>query len=222
MSEKITPEITPSDSPKVATLEEIRRMVQERLNPDLSKLPTHSHAIIGTVRISLLSNEGYDSVEAADVLPDEADKWSPKECLKFRNDNRFRAYVKFGVYTGDGKRLPDDLIEALLIGDCGAENKKLLDAIQEQNPPRETLVLRFQTAIAVSRLSLVLYRLLREAGCLQQMRDYFLAGEGEEKQALAEDLQKWEAALLPFEALMEADEAARAFDIGVYERKKSM
>jgi hypothetical protein len=209
-------------TPKVSSLEEIRTRLQARQVRDVSKLPTHEHEALGTVYIAPMSTAGYGDVEAVDYPNADTESWSVAERVKFREANRVRAYFKNAILTGDGKRLPDDLIEMLVTGDFGAENKKLLNAIQKQNPPRETLLLEFQAAIATSRLSLVLYRLLKEAKCLKQMRDYFLAGDDEkveERKALAEDLQKWEDALLPFEALMEADEAAKAFGIGVYDRK---
>jgi hypothetical protein len=215
-------ENTSPQTPKVATLEEIRARLQARKNTDLSKLPTATHEALGAVYIAHLSTAGYSDVEAVDYPDSAMAEWPVADQVKFREAARLRAYLRHGILTADGKKLPNDLIEELIKGDWGAENKKLLNEIQKKNPPRDVMVMEYQSAIAVSRMSLVLFRLLREAGQLKALRDYLLADEGsEEKKALAEDLQKWENALDPFEALMEASEAAGYFGIGVYERKKS-
>lgn len=213
-------QIKSEDTLAVSSLAEIKARLQERKQRDVSTLPTHFHEALGTVHIGFLSSDGYHDVEVAELRDETVSKWPQEEQLRFVENRRARAYLKHGVVTGDGKKLDSEIIELLLQGDWGAENKKLINAIRKANPPRESLTEQFRVLLGFNQMTVVLLRILAEAGVLEKARDYMLAEEGsEESKALAADLQKWQDTLEVWEAYFEAKDTARHFGLGVYERE---
>lgn len=217
-----TPE---GESGVVSSLSEIKARLAARRERDLSKLPTHYHEALGTIHIGFLPSEGYHAIEAAEI-PQEAwatgtdHAWPPEAIQKNIDEKRDRAYLRFGVITGDNKRLDDETIGLLLTGDYGAENRKLINAIKEKNPPREYLAFEVERMFACSQWTCILFEILERAGCLKQLRDFMLTdADSVEGKALAEDLQKWESVLPEFKALMSASDLAKRIGVTVYERE---
>jgi len=214
------------ESGVVSSLSDIKARLAKRRERDLSKLPTHYHEALGTIHIGFLPADGYHAIEAADMRREEFGigtdhQWPDEDIKKFQDNKRDRAYLKYGVITGDNQRLDNDVVELLLSGDFGAENRKLINAIQKQNPPRENLVDELRVSHAFNRMTCILFRILERAGCLEKVRDFLLADpESVEAKILAEDLGKWEATLPAWEVYLEAEDAAKHYGIGVYDRLK--
>ncbi len=166
-----------------------------------------------------MSSEGYFAVENVAQYGPPGTPMQGQRISSGQADamNRDVAFMMYGIM--EPRLTRDDAVALWKQDGCGPANRHMVAQIATLNPPREVLVTEVRASVAMSRMTLVFYRLLREAGALTKLRDWVL-GEGTdaEREALATDLNKWEAALVPFEALLEADEAAKAFDIGVYAR----
>lgn len=212
-----------SASAPVSTLEEIKSRLQARRERDVTRLPTHHHEALGTVHIAFMPTAGYRDIEAATVSPGgNYESWSVDEKLRYHGERSDRAYLKWGVVTADNQRLDEEIIQSLLNGDYGAENRKLINAIRKQNPPREELVLEFEGMFAFSGMTCVLIRILARAGMLQKIRDYLLAeSHSEEAKVLSEDLRKWEETLPVWEAFFDAEEKAKVAEIDVYQNNQN-
>lgn len=210
---EVTNEVT-HDAASVRSLDALKAQLKARSAPDVSQLPQFEHKGIGaTFRIKPMNRDGYHAVECADLPDATVDEWPLSERLKFRGYNRDKAYLKFGCVLDDGASgitLDDETVKMMLEGAWDADNRQLIHAIRKANPPRETLLAEYQASIAVNRMILVLFRILREAGALQKLRDWLLAdSDSDEAKTLADDLRKWEAVALPFEAILEVEDGLK-------------
>ena len=218
-----TPTHTTPSATSVRSLDALKAKLKERSTPDLTTAPRFEHKGTGAVFLILpMSNEGYQDIEAVDVPDPKIANWAPADLQKLRDNQRTFRFLRHGCCLEDGSKLDDEAINELMKGPFGAENKALVYEIRKVNPPREVLIQEFRATIAATRMTLTLFRILKEAGALEKLRDWLLEdGESEKAEAITSDLRKWEDALLPFEAMMEADQAAAAFGIGVYERMRA-
>jgi hypothetical protein len=208
-------------STSVASLDALKAKLKERSKPDLASLKRVEHKGIGeTFLIRPMNREGYQAVGAAEILPDIAREWPIPDRLKFLQNNGDRAYLLHGLYLEGGEKPDLEFVEGLMNGPWEADNRVLLHAIRDVNPPQDVLVQEYQATVSSTRFAFVFYRLAVQAGFLDKMRDWLLVdGETPEALAIAEDLRKWEETLPAFEALMEAPETANHFDIQAYNRE---
>lgn len=215
------------DQGVVSSLSDIKARLQKRRERDLTKLPKFTHEALGTVHIGFLPADGYHAIEAANMMRDEFGigtdhAWSMDDIKKFQDDKRDRAYLKYGVITGDNKRIDDEIVNLLLSGDYGAENRKLINAIQKQNPPREMLADELRVAFSFDGAACVLLRILSRAGMLDKAAGYLAADDGSaESKALGEELKVWEKSLPVWELMLEAEDVAARMGIDVYNRMKA-
>jgi hypothetical protein len=210
-----------SSESSVKTLDALKAKLRERMDVDIATLPTFEHKASGIAfRLRKMNRDGYDAAEGAEVVDDDIKDWTAADRAKIIRYRRDKAFLLHGVLFDDGAKPDEEFVEMLLKGAWDGENRALVHEIRKLNPPRDTLALEYQAVIGQSRLTVVFYRLLKEAGALEKLRDWLLEKDGSEKaKALAEDLRKWESTLETFEVLMDAAEAAKHFGVGVYERQ---
>lgn len=206
----------------VQSLDALKAKLRERLQPNMATLARFEHEGAGvTFLLRPMNRDGYDAREVAEFVEAEITEWPEADRRKLLRYRRDKALLLHGVlFEGGGK--PDvEFVELLLTGAWDGETRRLVHEISKVNPPHELLVNEHQAALGQSRMAIVLFRILSEAGCLEKLRDWMLASsDSEEAKALADDLRKWEETLPVFEALLEASDTAKAFEVGVYDRMK--
>jgi hypothetical protein len=201
------------------TLEQIRERLQQRVNPPVSDLPSYEHPDLGMLYIGPLPSKGYSAVEAAEMWQPEWADWTKAEIKQFQDYNRDKAYILWGTWTADEKRLDEAMVCQILDQSSGQENRKLVNAIRAYNPPRENLADEIGVALGVCATDRILFRILERGGFYEFLRDFFLSRGGTpEHQALVADLDKWREAQPAFEVLLNAEVVAEDLDIGVYGR----
>lgn len=135
--------------------------------------------------------------------------------LRARSD----AYLlRNAVWTEDGQKLTDELAELLLnLRRFGPSTTALIEAAHGFNPPRAQMVWALQQCFGANQAFLVIVRVLKEMGLFKLLLDR-VVGDESEKEFAAREIQKVEEALIFFEAIFEAQDAAKEMEIETYDQ----
>lgn len=122
------------------------------------------------------------------------------------------------VWTQDGQKLTEELVQMLLDGKrFGPSTSAVIAAAHGANPPRAQMVWALQQCFGANQAFLVIVRVLEKMGLFKLLLDS-VAGDGPEKEFALREIGKVEETLIFFEAIFQAQEAAKEMDIETYEK----
>lgn len=135
--------------------------------------------------------------------------------LRTRSDEFLLCHA---VWTEDGNLLTPALASLLMNGSrFGPSTFLLIDAAQEQNPPRGVLVSEISRIWGASTVNLIFWRVCREMGLFKILLDR-MAGNEEERAYAEREIEKVEATLNFWEAGFECEAVATQAGMETYTR----